>query len=127
MSKIVVYKGQIYEATRGENDDALYLSDDRHDPLADRVECDLGELRTATVRYFISDKEKPIDELTENLIKKISGAITADYGDHYSEYTGYLWTDEELNIGGHDLIDELRSHAEKYAYIEISYGGKNKS
>src|SRR5437868_3327415 len=40
---------------------------------------------------------------------------------HYSEITGYLWTDENLMVGGHDLLDELRSHKGSFVHLEIAY------
>ena len=43
----------------------------------------------------------------------------ARFGACYSEYTGYLWTDEEVLIGGHDLIEELRGCEGKWLLLEI--------
>ena len=39
----------------------------------------------------------------------------------YSEITGYLWTDEVVKIGGHDLLKEFETHLGKYLYMEIEY------
>jgi hypothetical protein len=38
--------------------------------------------------------------------------------DRYSETTGYLWTDEKLQVGGHDLIEELSGSAGKFLIFE---------
>jgi hypothetical protein len=49
------------------------------------------------------------------------GEGDATFGARYSEDTGYLWTDEELNVGGHDLLGELESHEGRYCLLEIRY------
>ncbi|WP_068059300.1 hypothetical protein [Nocardia xishanensis] len=116
-----IYRGRIHEAPCGEHDDALFLAD-IDVPLAERIEDGLDQWgRFATVRYWITDTERCAEELTDNLAKIAVGAIDADYTHCYSEYTGYLWTDEELNVGGHDLLDELRTHLGRFAHIEFEY------
>lgn len=115
--KLAVYHGFIFEKTYGENDEALFIGGmDEPLALAFHGEYDKGLI---TVRYWVSDKEKTKIELQESVLKKYFGALDCEYGDHYSEITGYLWTDEELKLGGHDLLDELRSHIGKYIYLEI--------
>ena len=52
---------------------------------------------------------------------KFIGGIEADFNPRYSEITGYLWTDEELNVGGHDLMAELKSNVGKWLILEIVY------
>ena len=116
--KTHIFRGFIREVDYGENFSTIKL-DGSDEPLAKEIEYILSKERVVTVRYFISDKEKLIDELNENLIKTISGAISAEYSDNYSEYTGYLWTDEELNVGGHDLLQELENNKDKFLYLEI--------
>lgn len=39
----------------------------------------------------------------------------------YSDLTGYLWTDEELNYEGHDLLKELKDSVEKYIALKYIY------
>jgi hypothetical protein len=43
------------------------------------------------------------------------------YFNAYSEITGYLWTEESLMIGGHDLLEIFRSHVGHYLVLEITY------
>lgn len=117
-----IYKGRIEKRTYGDNWSALFISDNPDEPLAERVEADLEAYgRYATVRYYISATEKSLDELEENLIRKISGDLEAEYSDAYSDYTGYLWTDQDLKVGGHDLLNELSGSQGLYAYIEIEF------
>lgn len=128
--KKIIYKGYIQLAEKNEAYDVLFVSKNlghvTEDPFASIIEYDIIRYGNyVTVKYFISEKEKEIEDLNENLIKTIIGDISADYSDRYSEYTGYLWTDEELNIGGHDLIEELKSNLGKYLYLEISFSRNN--
>ena len=44
----------------------------------------------------------------------------------YSDYTGYLWTDENLKIGGHDLLDELKEDCGKWLFLTIEYKDEEK-
>ena len=114
------YKGIIKLKNFGESDDILTL--DNENPLARLIADDIEEHGNfLTVRYFVSDKEKLEEELNENLIKKICGSSEADYGEHYSEMTGYLWTDNEINVGGHNLIKELENSEGKFCYLMIKY------
>ena len=123
-----IYKGFIKEGDYGESYDAIFLIENKdklpldQEPLISEIQETIKEEGNfLSVRYFISEERKSIEELEENLIKKIFGATEARYEDAYSEYTGYLWTDQELNIGGHDFIIELRSNVGKFIYLEITY------
>jgi hypothetical protein len=109
------YAGLITESDCGDNYQALWVGDS---VIAKELDEDING-KMVSVRYWISDTEKSKQELQEDLIKRISGAIDADYGDRYSDLTGYLWTDEELKIGGHDILNELRNNVGKFLYMII--------
>ena len=111
------YNGIIKEEYNGENYEALFIGDSE-EPFTEILEDKICE-KTVSARYWISDTEKTKNQVKEDFIKKISGFADAEYTDNYSEITGYLWTDEELNIGGHNLIAELRANKGKYLHIEI--------
>lgn len=116
-----VYRGRIVTRPHGEDDDALILFD-HAEPLAEYIETDLDLYgRFATVRYWISDTDLARDQLDDNLAKVCAGAVDADYTQHYSEYTGYLWTDQELMVGGHNLMEELESFKGRNLHLEIEY------
>lgn len=116
-----IYTGLISEHSYGEADGLLLLSS-LEDPLAETLENDMGRYgEFATVRYYVSDTKQSKKSLNESLIRKISGDVKADFGSHYSEYTGYLWTDEEFNVGGHDLMQELHNSKGKWLYMEIDW------
>jgi len=77
--------------------------------------------RYLSVRYFIADAERSREELDESLVRQIIGAGEAEFHHRYSEITGYLWTDEEIRVGGHDLLDELTGCIGKFLHLEIVY------
>ena len=49
----------------------------------------------------------------------VMGDANVDLQSRYSEITGYLWTDEDLNVGGHDLLAELKGHVGKWLIMEV--------
>lgn len=120
------YKGWLVESSWGEGDDILYLKGDEN-PLAELIEEDMDEYGYyLTVRYLVVDKERTKEEAEEGFIKEIMGDAHANVGSAYSEYTGYLWTDEEIKVGGHDLIEELHGFVGKYLILEIEYSKEQK-
>ena len=104
------YSGWLRMGSYGENDDCLLFNDE---PLAEFFE-DEFDKKCITVRYFTSREKKTKDDIMFNFLQHVYGVVEAEYSDQYSEYTGYLWTDENLMIGGHDLLAELES---KFNYI----------
>ena len=113
----IVYNGIIQEGVRGDNSDALFIGD-MEEPIAKCFDDDFGG-NWVTVSYYISDVEKTKRELMENRLISITGSVDADYRDAYSELTGYLWTDEELKVGGHDLLKILNDNLGKFIYMEV--------
>ena len=110
------YTGLLSFHSYGEADDILFLST-LNDPLADELQWMSG--KKVTVRYWITDKEVTKGEAQEGFVRWLVGAADVEFGSRYSEITGYLWTDEELNVGGHDLIEELRSNVGKWLILEV--------
>jgi hypothetical protein len=93
------------------------------EPIAEVLDYMSGEI--VTVSYYTSDKEATEEELQEDfLTNTLYGKLDSDYGARYSEYTGYLWTDDELKVGGHDLRGELESYAGKYLYMIVEIDEK---
>ena len=115
--KTTIYKGVIRECDYGENWGALFIGESEA-PLAEILEETITH-QQVSVRYWTSDKEKTKEELQEGVVSNLFGSVNAEYCDRYSEITGYLWTDEELKIGGHDLMKELKSYVGKYILLEI--------
>lgn len=121
----LVYSGllSLHTSARGE-DAVLYLSSVEN-PLADEL-LDKIQGKQVTVRYWITDKQVTKEEAQEDFAKQILGKANGQFGARYSEITGYLWTDEFLKIGGHDLIYELRNAVGKWLILEIEIHKKRK-
>jgi hypothetical protein len=96
--------------------DVLYVSDKPDTPLIERLE--EMQCKTVTVRYWTANREAPEQEIKEGFLRELAGALDADLGARYSEITGYLWTDNELKVGGHDLLEELEGHVGKWLIFE---------
>lgn len=125
-----VYRGFLRLGSNGEEDDILFLAKDREDQgeiLTELVGADINiHGNYISVRYFTADEEMSIDDLTMDLVKQMSGVAEARYRMKYSEITGYLWTDEDLQIGGHDLLYELKGHAGRFCHLEVEFVGGEK-
>lgn len=129
--KKIEYKGWITTGSNGEEDEIITLGgsgDDRSSWLAELIEMDIEDYGSfLTVRYFISDKESGWDRLNEEFIKTIVGFGSAEYAMVYSEYTGYLWTDESIKVGGHQLLNELYGNCGRYLHMKITYTKEDKT
>lgn len=120
MTEKIIYKGLIHRREYRDNSDALFIGY-ASKPIAYQFQQDIYK-KFITVRYWLSDTEKTLEELKENTLLSISGSLEANYSDRYSDYTGYLWTDEELVIGNHNILNELSSNIGKFIYIEVTVG-----
>lgn len=126
-----VHAGFINIGENREDVPVLYLTEDKieksDEPLAEQLSYLHGKF--ATVRYYVSDQamtqENAEKLFIESLFGALYGEVEADYRIRYSEHTGYLWTDEILNVGGHDLIEEFKTHLNKYLIllIDVNEGG----
>jgi hypothetical protein len=110
------YTGLLSLHQYGDAYDILFLSTVK-EPLADELQWMVR--KKVTVRYWVTDKQITKDEAQEEFLKTLLGLASGKFGSRYSEITGYLWTDEELNVGGHDLISELKSNIGKWLILEI--------
>jgi hypothetical protein len=110
------YTGQLEERSYGEADDILFLSD-YDEPLAERLKWMTG--KQVCVRYWVTDKQVTICEAQEGFVNRLMGLGAVDFQTHYSDITGYLSTDEDLNVGGHDLLREFRSYLGKWLILEV--------
>jgi hypothetical protein len=120
-----VYRGQLCLTTNGEDDCLTGLIQGNingPDILAEIIVDDIEEYGSyLSVRYFITDTEATPDVLEMMLANLVDGEADAAYAMRYSEITGYLWTDEELMVGGHDLLRELDSHLGQFLHMEIDF------
>lgn len=77
--------------------------------------------KQVSVRYWVTRQEVSKAEAQEHFIRELMGNGDARFGARYSDLTGYLWTDEELKVGGHDLINELKGHAGNWLILEVDH------
>ena len=82
--------------------------------------------RFTCVSFVTSDSEiTDPAKLVEGFLRKIMGDIEFQYYHHYSSYTGYLYTNEEFNVGGHDIKKLLECNCGKYIHMEIDLYNTN--
>jgi len=120
-----IYKGIIKEKDYGDGE-AIFL-EGMDKPLVLGIQDDRekhGEY--LTVKYYVSDKEASEDKLIEEFLKSIIGGDDIRFQVAYSDSTGYLWTDEDLMVGGHDIINEIRNNEGKYLHMEIDFSKSEK-
>lgn len=126
----LVIQGWIVLGKDGDYDDALYLVDHRAgsltDPLAEQVyDATRWGRCPVSINYHVTDEPFAEDELLSMLVAKMcgvshSGEGKAEYSHRYSELTGYLWTTETLEVGGHDVLQELRSDKGKWCFMTVT-------
>ncbi len=123
-NKEIVIKGQLLYTSNGEEDDLLGIVVDNQSEIFAEYLSDELDLHNKylTVRYWISDKPGDEEDLKEDYLHYLYGRTESKYGVHYYDYTGYIWTDEDFNVGGHDIITELKSYVGKYLYLVIEEG-----
>lgn len=79
--------------------------------------------KCVTVRYWINDRAlETVEECIERTLEMEfgQGAVLAKCDHQYSEITGYLYTNEDAKVGGHDLIRELSSYEKKFVLMEVT-------
>lgn len=117
----IIYRGFIDEMSDGDHDDALWLRGSEA-PLASIIKDHMEELGNfLSVKYHITDIEVSSESLNDTLIRTMTGIGGVEYEHAYSEYTGYLWTNQDIKVGGHDLLDILEDNKGKFLHMEISF------
>lgn len=75
--------------------------------------------RYASIQMLTGNTPIDIDHIDETKIVSMMGEVDSEYYHRYSDYTGYLWTEEGFKCGGHDIPKILRSHMGEYIHMEI--------
>lgn len=68
-----------------------------------------GEIKTFA--WHISSEPLSFWELEESLARVAMGLCNTEFNHAYSDLTGYLWTNEKIEIGGHDVLEEINQTA----------------
>lgn len=76
--------------------------------LAEAIKEILGwERKAMTVQYHLSSEPMSFYDLEEHLAKTVLGTVKAEFYHRYSDLTGYLWTEEAIEVGDHDVLKEI--------------------
>jgi hypothetical protein len=78
----------------------------------------------ASIQMLTGDTPIDLDHIDETKIVSMMGEVDSHYYHQYSDYTGYLWTEEGFKCGGHDIPKILRSHIGEYIHMEIELYGR---
>jgi hypothetical protein len=90
------------------------------EPLVDQVEQFNG--KNITVRYWVSSTPlTSVEEADEQTLKQVMGFLDADISHSYSDVTGYLWTDEHLKVGGHNVLEEIWELCNNGRWVDGKY------
>jgi hypothetical protein len=73
----------------------------------------------ASIQMLTGDTPIDMEHIDETKIASMEGDVKSVYYHVYSDYTGYLWTEEEFKCGGHDIPKILQSHLGEYIHMEI--------
>lgn len=117
------YSGLVDVRNHGESEDVVFLDDEdsgsvlRDRPLTLLLEDIKG--KRVSVRYWVSDRPCTPDDAMAQFVGQLDGVADVSWCVAYSEITGYLWTTQDLNIGGHDLLEEIESHKGKWLILQI--------
>lgn len=130
-----IYRGWLHLGINAGDENILQLIEDKEqcgrssqDILAESIQDDMRTYGCyLSVSYFVADKELSSDELQEHFLNSLYGDSSAWYHVAWSEITGYLWTNEEIMVGGHDLLEELKGNVGKFLHLEIEYSHENKA
>ena len=76
--------------------------------------------RFVSLRYWTAEAEASPEDIKRRAIECLYvGSASVEWGALYSEITGYLGIDDELMVGGHDLLCELSDAVGKYLLLEL--------
>lgn len=88
------------------------------DPIA--TEFSFISRHNVDVTYWISNDNLSFSDVQEQYVLHLLGkSAQSTYMPIFSSYTGYMYTDDSLKIGGHDLVSELKSYVGKWINLEI--------
>jgi hypothetical protein len=105
--------------------DEIYLKNEKESFfLAEKICSDIDTYgNIVCVNYYITDKDVSYNEAKCEHLEQLFGKIECEFEVFYSDITGYLGCDPELNIGGHNLREELCSKEGKYLNLYIKFIG----
>jgi len=123
VSKTITIKGRI-DVRNGiddaESESIIYISDVPDEPLLERIQSIKGIYeKKVSFRWWTSTEEASVDKVKEEFIKKVLGFASVSFGAVYSDLTGFLWFNNDMKIGGHDVAAEIASETGRWIVLEI--------
>jgi hypothetical protein len=111
-------KGELSEGEDGDNYSALFCGGKVVAKWADEL---LSQKRQVTIRYWLCPHKMSKEEAQQGFIEELCGLGEGEYHHAYSEITGYLWTDAEFIVGGHNMLQRLSEQEAlgKYLILEM--------
>lgn len=109
----MIYTGILSLGDHGDTEKVLRLST-LDEPLAEELKYHIAD-ETVSIRYWIS-RESCTEKQAE--ARFLQGDAECQFMLQY-HLDRYLWTDEDLMIGDHDLLAELKQNVGKYLRLEI--------
>lgn len=89
-------------------------------PLTKEMEDKCGWSNSyASIQMLTGDTPIDLDHIDETKVVSMMGMVQSKYYHRYSDYTGYLWTEEGFKCGGHDIPKILNNHFGEYIHMEI--------
>lgn len=73
----------------------------------------------ASIQMLTGNEPIDMEHIDETKLVSMEGDVESEYYHRYSDYTGYLWTEEEFKCGGHDIPKILSAHRDEYVYMEL--------
>jgi hypothetical protein len=73
----------------------------------DNFRCLAGSKKIVSMCFHVSSVPKNYYELESEMVKTYMGKLQTEFRHVYSDLTGYLWTDEKIDVGGHDILNEI--------------------
>lgn len=74
-----------------------------------------------TFQFHVASEPLSFHALQEDWIKTVMGLTTASFTHSYSDLTGYLWTNESIKAGGHDVLKEITDMMRPIEYPNKRY------
>lgn len=126
MNKLIVLKGKIERGYEGDYEQIYLVQKNGYKiNIIHRLnEAIINYGTKMTIKYWYADKFVSEKIIKLNVIKKFYGILTAEYETQdwgHSEYTHGTDYNTIINIGGHNLYNELLSLQNKFIWIEIIF------
>ena len=113
LSEVIELNGELQ---LGNEWDELYIGDDSLTNAAEEVDGNIVKLK-----YYLSNKPINKETVVEDFLRTFYEGIVDANGMycHGSSWTGVYAKNDELSVGGHDIISELSVHLGEYCYLII--------